>query len=89
MIHLLTYLHSNTNSFDRIIGGIQHCVIVVDKWIFYSNIMFALSLTHHDLAYHSSNNDDIYLKLLGSFQQRKRSVLFRIKETEIMFHVKI
>ena len=33
------------------LGGIQHCVTIVGKWIFDSNFTFALPLTQDELDY--------------------------------------
>ena len=33
------------------LGGIQHCVTVVDKWIFNGNINFALHINFDNLDY--------------------------------------
>ena len=38
--------------------GTQHCVTVVDKWIFYSDITFALPLTCEELEYCFTNDNE-------------------------------
>ena len=45
--------------FKEIIHGVQHCVTVVGKWIFDINILFACPLTHDDMDYFCTNDDEI------------------------------
>ena len=69
------------------LGGIQHCVTVVGKWIFDSNVPFARPLTRNKLEYCCTNCDETkvmngyrgVLKSIRFFQQRKIRVLFRSK----------
>ena len=77
-------------------GGIQHCVCVCVflRRIFKINIMFAIPITREnlDLCFtnqdkESSNGYKVLLKAIIFLTTDKISVLFRIKETEIMFDV--
>ena len=65
--------------------GIQHCLTVVSKWIFDSNVPFALPLTRDNLDYFCTNNNKTkvmndykeVLKPTKISQQRKICVSFR------------
>ena len=56
----LMYIYTFTAliKFEDFLDGIQHCVIVVGKWIFDSNINFALPLICDDLDYCCTNDDE-------------------------------
>ena len=43
---------------EYFIGGIQHCVTVVGKWIFDSNFLFALSINRDNIDYCCTNENE-------------------------------
>ena len=40
------------------LGGIQHCVSVVGKFILNSNILFLIPVTHDNMDYFYTNDDE-------------------------------
>ena len=76
-------------------GIIQHCVTVVGKCIFDSNIPFDLSLTCDNLDLCFTTDDETklmngskgVLKYIRLFPTKKKTVMLISKGTDIMFDV--
>ena len=58
MIHCLNISATNIIQLTDLLGGIQHCVTVIGKWIFDSNIPFALPLTCDNLEHCLTNDNE-------------------------------
>ena len=56
------------------IGGIPNCVRVIVKFIFDRNITLALPLTHDNIEYSCTNDDD--KKLINDYKLLLKSVRF-------------
>ena len=62
MIHCLIYLNLQiVIHLKDFLGGIQHFVTVVGKWIFDSNFNFALPLTSNELCYCCTTDNETKL----------------------------
>ena len=60
--------------FKYLIGGIQHCVTVVSKWVFDSNFPFALPLTCVDMDYCFTNDNET--KVINGYKVLLKAIRF-------------